>query len=81
MGPLPPGTDRRGWATLEVERLAKQLRALVAGSVVIDTRRLFVAGGSGQELTEWPGAQYVYLPKASASEISIVVQREVAKLR
>lgn len=77
----PPGGDRRELAREEVERLAKQLRPRLAATVVIDTRRMFVAGGSGQELAQWLGARYVYLPKVDAPQITAAVQSEMGKLR
>ncbi len=79
--PVPAGIDRRVYAKLEVERLSKQLRPRLAGVVVIDTRRMFVPGGSGQELAKWLGAHYVYLPNAEVGQITTIVQGEVEKLR
>jgi magnesium chelatase subunit D len=78
---VPEGVDRREFAREEVERLARQLRPRLAASVVIDTRRLFVAGGSGQELAKWLGARYVFLPKVDAAQIAEAVQEETARLR
>jgi magnesium chelatase subunit D len=79
--PVPPDSFRRDVAYEEVERLAKQLQPQLVGSVVIDTRRKFVAGGSGQELAEWLGGNYVYLPKASLAQMTAIVQDEIVKLR
>ncbi len=79
--PAPPSGDRRAVAREEVERLAKQLGPRLAGAVVIDTRRMLVAGGSGQELAGWLGARYVYLPTVSAAQLTTTVQGEVAKIR
>ena len=79
--PVPHGADRRAQAREEVKRLARQLGRRLAASVVIDTRRVLVAGGSGQELAKWLGARYVFLPMASAGQITAAVQGEVAKLR
>ncbi|MBI2977012.1 MAG: VWA domain-containing protein [Chloroflexi bacterium] len=79
--PAPQGGDRRAVAREEVERLAKQLGPRLAGAVMIDTRRIFVAGGSGQELAGWLGARYFYLPTVSAAQITTTVQGEVAKIR
>ncbi len=78
---VPPGADRRVLARQEVERLAKKLNPHLAGAVVIDTRRFFVAGGSGQELAKWLGARYIYLPKVDAAQIASAVQHEMANLR
>lgn len=81
LGPVPEGADRRDAARAEVERLAMQLRPRLAGAVVVDTRRVFVPGGSGQELAGWLGARYVYLPKVSAEGITSAVQEEMSRLR
>ncbi|MCC7360640.1 MAG: ATP-binding protein [Anaerolineales bacterium] len=78
---LPDGGDRRALAHEEVERLAQQLRSRLAAAVVIDTRRIFVAGGSGQQLAQWLGGRYVYLPKVDASQLTTAVRGEMGRLR
>jgi len=79
--PVPEGGDPRAQARAEVETLARGLAPRLAGSMVIDTRRILVRGGAGQQLARWLGGRYVFLPQAVAGRITTTVQREVARLR
>ncbi len=76
---VPENADRETVAMAEVERLSKQIRPLLVGALVMDTRRS--SGGNGPDLARWLGGQYVHLPKASAGQIAETVQGEMAKLR
>ncbi len=79
----PPQNDaeRKSRAREEVQLLAAQVRKNFLATIVIDTRKMLVPGGSGQQLARWLGAHYVYLPRSDMSSIARLVKSEARGLR
>ena len=65
----------------EVRQLCKALRKALSAAVLFDARKLYVPRGRCEVLANWLGAHYIFLPDASAHQITDVVQREVQGLR
>jgi magnesium chelatase subunit D len=60
-------------ARSEVQTLATRLRLAGLGAVVIDTQRSYVSRGEAQQLAQWLGGRYVYLPQGRADQIAQAV--------
>ncbi len=68
--PISEGQDRETMAMKELQPLCKELQKHLCAALVIDTKRLAYQNQKGKDIAHWLGAQYMYLPKATASDIS-----------
>jgi magnesium chelatase subunit D len=63
-----------GSAAAEVQAELQKLGRYIADSnlhvMVVDTQRSYLSRGEAQQLAEWLGAEYAYLPNASGAEIA-----------
>lgn len=71
--PAADKATRMEQARQEVQTLAGRLRAAGIGAVVIDTQRSYVSRGEAQQLANWLGGRYVYLPQGRSDQIAQAV--------
>jgi magnesium chelatase subunit D len=65
--------QRMEQARNEVQTLATRLRLAGIGAVVIDTQRSYVSRGEAQQLAQWLGGRYIYLPQGRGDQIAQAV--------
>lgn len=62
----------------EIQQLAARLRADGVSAVVVDTQANYLSRNEGQQLAQWLGGRYVYLPNARAEHIARALGKSLA---
>ncbi|HHS95174.1 MAG TPA: VWA domain-containing protein, partial [Phaeodactylibacter sp.] len=68
--PISEQQDRETVSMKELKPLCIELGRHLAAALVIDTKRIAYQNQNAKEIAQWLNAQYLYLPKASAAQIS-----------
>lgn len=64
------GLHAQGNVREELQRLGRYVAESPLHVMVVDTQRSYLSRGEAQQLAEWLGAEYAYLPNASGAEIA-----------
>lgn len=64
----------------ELQQIGQYLQSTALRVIIVDTKRQYLSKGEAQQLSEWLGGEYAYLPNASGEQIAELALKNVLSI-